>query len=144
MLGIDASTSVRINNFDFISSSSKENDFSHKKAQKAHRNSFCEFCASLWLKSFRGQILIDCFDEHLGRPGGIPIETRFALVRVAGLDCLDLLQSHSLFDRILNSVANYRYHVAVFEHVMFIADPAVPWDCHGSPFLQMLGHHDVQ
>src|SRR5215471_8013113 len=93
---------------------------------------------------FAAEILIDGLDEHLWRPGRIIPEPGFVLVRVAGFSGFDLLESHSLFDRILNAIADDRYHIPVLENVMFVAKPAVPGDHHGAAFLQVFGHSDFE
>src|SRR5205814_4896687 len=88
------------------------------------------------------EILVNGFNEHIRRPRGVLAESWFVFVGVAWLGGLHLLQSHSFFDRVLNAVPNDGDHVTVLEHVMFVADPAVPRNHHRPALLQVLRHRD--
>src|SRR5262249_11096179 len=93
---------------------------------------------------FATESLINGLEEHLGRPGRIIPETGFVLVRVGGFSGFDLLESHTLFDRVLNTIPDDRHHVPVLEDIMFVANPAVPGNHHGAAFLQVFGHGDFE
>src|SRR5439155_21397502 len=44
-------------------------------------------------------------------------------------------QGHAFFDHVLDTIANDRDHVAVLDHIGFIAKPAMAWNNHRAAFL---------
>ena len=80
-----------------------------------------------------GEALVRRLDKHIRRPA----PGRLAVQRIpirGGLGRLDLLERHPVLDHVLNSVANDRDHLLVYDDVRLVAEPPVPRDDHRSAF----------
>ncbi len=89
------------------------------------------------------QIHIGGFDEHSSGPraragtvAGIVIECRFGRSY--------LFERHPFAHHILNAIANDGDHVAILQHVGFVAKSSVPGDDISAAFLMRTGNREVQ
>ena len=92
----------------------------------------------LFTEALVGRLYKHCRGPRAGRSSVPPV----VILRQSRR--LDLLQSLALLHGVQNPVANDLHHVAVLEHVRFVADAAVTGNHHGSAFLFFLWNADVQ
>src|SRR5437867_6969466 len=68
--------------------------------------------------------LVGGFDKHVRCPGAASRSVQWIVIS-RGSGSLHLLQSHSLFDHVLNPVANDNRHFAIINHVAHVAETSV-------------------